>query len=107
MSANPIRRIKVATEEMLREGAGTVVIVEEMTLALFRVGGRCYAIENACPHRGGPLSEGEVKDHVVTCPWHGWTWDLRTGANVRNPTLKKVLCFPVIVENGDVFVELS
>jgi len=107
MSTPPIRRIKVATEDMLRDGAGTLVQAEDRALALFRVEGRCYAVANACPHKGGPLAEGELHEHVVTCPWHGWTWDVRTGANVRNPKLKKVECFAVVVEHGEVFVEVS
>ena len=109
MSADPdpVRRVRIAAEADLREGAGTVVKAEDTLLALFRVEGRCYALANACPHKGGPLGEGELKGHVVTCPWHGWTWDVRTGANVRNPALKKVACFPVHVENGAVFADLG
>lgn len=107
MSAQPIRRIRVAREGELPEGAGTLVKVDDLALALFRIEGRCYAVANACPHMGGPLADGKLKDHIVTCPWHGWTWDIRTGENVRNPRLKKLPCFPVSVEQGDVFIELT
>ena len=105
MSA-PARRIRVAAESELRDDAGLHVVAEGQSLALFRVDGRCYAIANACPHMGGPLCEGPLKDHVVTCPWHGWKWDVRTGENVRNPRLRKVACFPVTVEDGEVFIDL-
>jgi len=107
MSAQPLRRVKLGLEADLAEGRGTLFQVENLAVAVFRVEGRCHAIANACPHRGGPLAEGELNGAVVTCPWHGWTWDVRTGANVRNPALKKVACFPVVVENGDVFIELE
>lgn len=107
MSEKPLRRLRIADEAALREGAGTVVRVEEQSIALFRVEGRCYALANACPHKGGPLGEGELEGHVVTCPWHGWTWDVRTGANVRQPALKKVACFPVSIEAGGVFIDIS
>jgi nitrite reductase/ring-hydroxylating ferredoxin subunit len=107
MSANPVRRFKIAPEQTPAEGAGTVVNVADTTLALFRIEGQCYALANACPHKGGPLGEGDLKGYIVTCPWHGWTWDVRTGTNARMPALKKVACFPVIEENGELFVELD
>ena len=50
-------------------------------IALFNVGGAFYAIENTCPHRGGPLGMGFVQDCLVACPWHAWTFDVRTGAS--------------------------
>jgi len=107
MPAHPVRLVKIAAEDTPAEGTGKVVKVDETMLALFRVEGHCYALANACPHKGGPLGEGELTGHVVTCPWHGWTWDVRTGTNVRMPALKKVACFPVTEENGELFVELG
>jgi nitrite reductase (NADH) small subunit len=49
-------------------------------IALFNVGGNYYALENACPHQGGPIAEGWVENLTVTCPWHAWCFDLRTGS---------------------------
>lgn len=100
------RRIRVAGAGEVLEGKGTAVLVEGKPIALFRVEGACHAIANACPHKGGPLAEGELEGHVVSCPWHGWTWDVRTGANVRQPRLKPVPCFAVTEENGEVFIAL-
>ncbi len=100
------KKTRIASEAELVEGSSTVVEAAGRVVALFRVQGRCYATQNACPHMGGPLGEGRLKDHVVTCPWHGWTWDVRTGANLRNPKLRKLECFGVSVENGEVFIEL-
>lgn len=48
-------------------------------IALFNVDGNYYALENACPHQGGPIAEGWVEHLTVTCPWHAWCFDLRTG----------------------------
>ncbi|MGE5640244.1 MAG: Rieske (2Fe-2S) protein [Clostridia bacterium] len=98
-------KVRVASEKDLAEGTSSIVEVAGRAVALFRVQGRCYATQNACPHMGGPLGEGRLKDHVVTCPWHGWTWDVRTGANLRNPKLRKLECFAVTVEDGEVFIE--
>ena len=106
MSDTPVRRIRAAAESDLREDAGIAVQAGDTTIALFKVEGRCYAIANACPHRGGPLAEGDLEGHVVHCPWHGWTWDVRTGTNVRQPS-SKVACFPVTIEAGSVFVDIE
>jgi nitrite reductase/ring-hydroxylating ferredoxin subunit len=99
------RRVKVASVGDVEAGQGRVVEAEGKTLALFNVDGVFYAMDNACAHRGGPLGEGDLDGTIVTCPWHAWRWDVRSGANANNPALR-VACFPVSVENGAVFVEL-
>ena len=100
------RRIKVAAVGDVAAGQGAVVEAEGKSLALFNVDGAWYAIDNTCPHRGGPLGEGDLEGRVVTCPWHAWRWDVTTGANVNNPVVR-VACFPVAVENGAVYVEVA
>jgi len=106
MSDEGNRRIRVAAESELSDDAGLAVRAGGRAIALFRVEGRCYAIDNACPHRGGPLAEGDVEGHIVHCPWHGWTWDMRTGLNPRQPA-SKVACFAVTIEDGSVFVDIG
>ena len=100
------RRVRVADESAIPEDTGLAVKVEDTTIALFRVEGRCYAIANACPHKGGPLAEGDLEGPIVHCPWHGWMWDVRTGTNPRQPG-STVACFPVEVADGGVFIELE
>jgi nitrite reductase/ring-hydroxylating ferredoxin subunit len=99
------RRVKIASVGEVGAGEGRVVEAEGKTLALFNVEGALYAIDNSCAHRGGPLGEGDLEGSVVACPWHAWRWDVRTGANVNNPAVR-VACFPVVVEDGAVFVQL-
>ena len=99
-------RVKVAQVGELNPGEGRVVEAGGHTLALFNVDGRFYVVDNSCSHRGGPLGEGDLDGRVVTCPWHGWRWDVTTGANANNPILK-LGCFPVSVENGQIFVEVG
>ena len=48
-------------------------------VAVFNIGGRFYAISNTCAHEGGPLSQGILENTIVTCPWHGWQYDVRDG----------------------------
>ena len=96
---------RVAAAADLGVGAALTVTAEGKTLALFNVDGAYYAIDNACPHRGGPLSEGDLDGRVVTCPWHGWVWDVTSGANMNNPAVR-IGCYPVIFQEGDLFVRL-
>ena len=72
---------------------------------LFNVDGVYHCIDNACPHRGGPLGEGDLEGRVVSCPWHAWRWDVTSGANTNNPAVR-VAAYPVTVAEGGVFVEL-
>jgi nitrite reductase (NADH) small subunit len=99
-------RVKVAAVGDIPEGEGRVVEAAGQTLAVFHVDGRFFAIDNRCVHRGGPLGEGPVEGTVVMCPWHGWRFDVTTGANVNNPAVR-VPCVPVRVEDGAVYVEVA
>jgi nitrite reductase/ring-hydroxylating ferredoxin subunit len=95
----------VAKAADLLPGTGRVVEAAGQALALFNVDGQFFAIDNTCPHRGGPLGEGDLDGKVVMCPWHAWRWDVTSGSNVNNPAVR-VACFPVTVEQGEVFVEV-
>jgi nitrite reductase/ring-hydroxylating ferredoxin subunit len=95
----------VAAAADVPAGEGRVLDANGRSLAVFNVDGAFHAIDNACPHRGGPLGDGDMEGALVVCPWHGWRWDVTTGANANNPAVK-VACFPVSVEAGEVFVEL-
>lgn len=64
---------------VLRFATSACVKVAGKELAVFRVGAGYAALENSCPHQGGPLAEGVVKDGHVLCPWHGWRFELATG----------------------------
>jgi nitrite reductase/ring-hydroxylating ferredoxin subunit len=100
--------IKVGTTQELEalEG-GKLVEAAGQRIAIFNVGGRYWAIENKCPHRGGPLSEGMLADDEVICPWHGSRFNVRTGAVVTPPAQGNVKSFPVRVIGTDVEVEIG
>jgi 3-phenylpropionate/trans-cinnamate dioxygenase ferredoxin component len=89
----------------VQPGQGIIAEVNGKTLAVFNVDGAFHAIDNTCIHRGGPLGEGDLEGSVVTCPWHGWQYDVTTGACVANPTAK-VERYEVQVEGTDVKVLL-
>jgi len=98
-------QVRVGSVNEVPGGEGRVVDAAGKTIALFNVDGTYYAIDNTCAHRGGPLGEGDLDGAVVICPWHGWRWDVTSGANANNPAIK-VACFPVTVEQGEIFLEL-
>jgi nitrite reductase/ring-hydroxylating ferredoxin subunit len=70
---------RVADLEAVPPGRSRAFAVGRYEVALFNVGGNYYALENACPHQGGPLVDGWVEGLTITCPWHAWCFDLRTG----------------------------
>ena len=86
---------------------GRAVQVEGLELAVFNMVDRFAAIENRCPHQGGPLCDGIITDLAVVCPLHGWKFDLATGLAVRAPQPACVATFPTYVENGIVHVDLQ
>ena len=79
--------VKIARRSDVPPGTGKVVAVRGRVLALFNLGGDFHAIDNTCPHRGGPLGEGVLEGTVVACPWHGWEFDVCSGKSPRQPTL--------------------
>jgi len=87
--------------------AGTIreFQVNGTTVAIANVDGKLFAINNTCLHRGGPLGEGELAGKVVTCPWHGWQYDVTTGKTLANPAVG-VECYPLEIKGDDIFVEV-
>ena len=67
--------------------SGQVVMMDEKPVALFNIDGEFIAIDNKCPHRGGSLGDGEIEGDIVTCPWHGWQFNCRTGKAVENDAI--------------------
>ena len=97
--------LKVAGIKDVPAGQGKLVGVGGKHIALFNVEGTYYAIDDTCPHKGGPLSDGEVKGSKVTCPWHGATFDLITGEVVRPPAPVGVSRYNVRVVGDDIEIE--
>jgi nitrite reductase (NADH) small subunit len=71
--------VPVAKVADVPPGTAATVVVENREIALFNVGGTFYALDNMCPHSGGPLAEGWVDEESVTCPWHAWCFRLADG----------------------------
>ncbi|GAC1419999.1 MAG: hypothetical protein NVSMB62_13450 [Acidobacteriaceae bacterium] len=81
------------------DAGGTVV-------CLAKVGGELAALDNWCPHRRGPLGQGWIEGEAVVCPWHSWTFNVRTG-QAEYPDHERVAVFPVRIAGEDVLVNLG
>lgn len=97
--------IKVASRSEISPGTGKVVEVSGKTLAIFNCDGTFYALQNTCPHRGGPLGEGSLSGTTVTCPWHAWEFNVTSGVSTVNPDAT-VPSYPVTVDGEDLFVSV-
>ena len=96
--------VKVATLSDLPPGTAKAVEVAGTPIALYNVDGSVCATTNTCPHKGGPLGEGELDAAVITCPWHGFQYDVKTGRCLTNPALN-VACHQVRVDGQDILVQ--
>ena len=94
---------KVAKLDELIPGQAKTVTLSGREIALFNVAGEIFATDITCLHMGGPLGEGELANAVVTCPWHGWEYNVKTGEALTAPReyLQK---FAVRVQDGEIEV---
>src|ERR1044071_5755386 len=98
--------VKVASANEIAPGHARLVNVRGKEIALFNIEGSFFALENACTHEEGPLAEGDIEGHEVTCPWHGARFDIRTGEVLCDPAYEAVGCHNVRVTGSDIEVEI-
>ena len=98
--------VRVAGTSDLKPGENKVVNANGTEVALFNVDGEFFALGNTCPHRGGPLGEGFLEGEIVTCPWHGWQFNVKSGQNEVMP-MHKVPSYKVKVEGNDILVAVD
>jgi nitrite reductase/ring-hydroxylating ferredoxin subunit len=97
---------KVAAVGDVPPGQARQAKVGGLTLALFNVNGTLYALDDTCPHRGAPLSEGEVLGAEVVCPWHAARFDLASGNHLCPPARGGVKSYPARVVGDEIQVDL-
>lgn len=97
--------VKVAFAHEIPPGTGRTVEVEGIWIAVFNVEEKFYAVDNACPHAGGPLGEGKLCGTEVECPWHGWKFDVTSGERVGNPDFQ-VTCCEVRVQGDEIQIAI-
>ena len=96
--------VKVAKKSEIPDDTGKLVQANGKDIALFKAGGKVCAIYAICAHQGGPLDEGGLTGNLVTCPWHGWEFDVTSGACTFNDSIK-LPTFKVREEGEDIYVE--
>ena len=100
-------RVRVCPVEELPEGAVRVVQSGRRYIAVFHRQGELFALDDTCPHMGGSLGSGWTTEQgTVVCPWHGWEFRICDGTGVWPPGVD-VATFPVVVEEGVVYVVLD
>ncbi len=98
--------VALGAVEAFPVGTLASVKVADRQLAVWNDGGEFIAVENACPHKGGPLSRGWLKETTVTCPWHRFRFDLRRACSLTNPAMR-LRIYPVQVEDGLLRVDID
>lgn len=100
------RWVRIASLRECPPGASRELVVEDRLVALFNVDGTLYALDGVCPHQGGPLGHGRLEGTTVTCPWHGWQFNVCDGRHLLSQTIRQPM-FPVRVDGDDVLVEIE
>jgi len=98
--------IAIARVEECPPGASIERVAGERMVALANVDGSLHALEGLCPHQGGPLGTGRLCGTILTCPWHGWQFDVVTGRHQISPTVRQPV-HEVRVRDGMVEVRLQ
>jgi toluene monooxygenase system ferredoxin subunit len=97
---------RVAATDELWSGEKLGRVVNGRRILLVNFGGSVCAYEDRCRHKGSPLSEGRIVDHVLTCAAHGWEYDVRTGCGI-NPDNVVLERYEVKIEGADILVDLA
>ena len=97
--------VKVGSVSRLAPGAVMEASVGAAYYAICNVEGSIHVLTGTCPHRGGPLGQGAINGANLTCPWHAWEFDCRTGEHDYNPAVK-IATFPVQVSGDDILIDI-
>ena len=98
--------IRLAAVADCPPGQARELVAGDRIVALFNVDGEFFALDGICPHQGGPLGKGRLNGCILTCPWHGWQYDVKTGQHQTNASI----CHPgfeLRVEGQEIFVDLG
>ena len=97
--------LTVAKRDQIPSGKSISVQFGNRRVAVFHIDGKFHAIEDTCTHAGASLSEGKLQGTIVTCPWHGATFDVATGAVLSAPAFENVATYKVILQGEDILIE--
>jgi nitrite reductase (NADH) small subunit len=97
--------VRLADVGQIAAGSVQEVQIAGKTIAVANLEGKFYAISGSCLHRGGPLGQGTLNGKEVTCPWHGWSFDVTNG-KLSHSSRTGVACYPIEVRGEELFVDL-
>ena len=86
-------------------GQSAEVVADGRIFAVYNVDGVFHVIDGICPHAGGPLGKGTLRDNIVTCPWHGWQFNVSSGQHCLNQRICQT-AYAVRIENGRVIIDM-
>lgn len=95
----------VAKVEDCAAGKGRMIPLEGKVIALYKIGVEFFAVDNSCPHRGGPMADGSLDGCVAVCPWHGYRFDIKTGMNADGMPYS-LRTYETRVEGGNVQIKV-
>lgn len=98
------RSSSALAQGQIEPGSCKVVAAGGREVTVFNVDGTLYATQVECTHQGGPLCAGSFLGEIVTCPWHGSQFNVRTGEVVNDPAKEPLKTYPVSIVNGDVMI---
>lgn len=98
--------VSIANEATVTAGTGATFFVDDVEVAVFYADGEWHAIEGRCPHKGASLGKGQIEDGCVTCPWHDWKFDIRTGTGQTHPE-SRVAPIAIRVNDGTIEIDRS
>jgi nitrite reductase (NADH) small subunit len=101
------RFVPVGSADALPAGQMREYVVEDLEIVVINLDGELFALDNRCPHQGGPLGRGKLEDGVIWCPWHLWQFDARTGRARWPEGYGRPGRYPVKVEDGQILVDVS
>ena len=97
--------VHVAKKSEIPSGEGRSFEIQGENIGIFNVGDSFYALDNICPHQGGPLGEGFLDGKTLTCPWHAWEFDVTSGMCLGNPKLVQKK-YNLKIQDEDLLVEI-
>ena len=92
--------------ELVPAGHSAEVVADGKIFAVFNVDGVYHVLDGICPHAGGPLGKGVLQGNIVTCPWHGWQFDVNSGQHCLNQRLCQTR-YETRIEDGKVVAEIG
>lgn len=96
----------ISLNDLPKLGESTELVMHGRIIALFNVEGDYFALDGICPHQGGPLGQGAIHGCVVSCPWHGWEYDVHDGQHQSISSLKHI-SLPIRISDNEVQIELT